>query len=240
MARGQRPLDAETKAKHRQDSLQRYASKCVASASVPNIQLLIIVGRNSESLRSAAREHSRRLRARQREEVIADGEPSIQRLRARASAARYREKHREEIRATDTLRRAKAYLVANGTEAFDEKIARPQMAKTQKRHEGRPPPQKPRVAQKYGDAPRAALGPCLLSRKRCATETPLTENQRRCRGLRASGFEDNNGEDSDADLPPGMCGCDLTECQRMHKNESAARKDWKIFHLKYAKELADL
>ncbi|KAJ7022887.1 hypothetical protein C8F04DRAFT_1272080 [Mycena alexandri] len=61
----------------------------------------------------------------------------------------------------------------------------------------------------------------------------LSENQKRCRMLRRSGLEDDNGEDSDADLPPGTCGCDNTMCQRAHKNESAKRKDWKRFHLQY-------
>ncbi|KAJ7613327.1 hypothetical protein DFH06DRAFT_1344797 [Mycena polygramma] len=60
---------------------------------------------------------------------------------------------------------------------------------------------------------------------------------KRCRALRQCGFEEDNGEHSDADLPPGICGCYLTECQRSHKNETQDRRDWKTFHVRYAKEL---
>lgn len=51
--------------------------------------------------------------------------------------------------------------------------------------------------------------------------------------LRRCGLEDDNGEDSDADLPLGMCGCDNTMCFKIHKNESFKRLDWKRFHLEY-------
>ncbi|KAJ7028791.1 hypothetical protein C8F04DRAFT_1265544 [Mycena alexandri] len=61
----------------------------------------------------------------------------------------------------------------------------------------------------------------------------VTSNQKRCRKLRREGLEDDNGEDSDADVPSGMCGCENTMCQKIHKNESAKRKDWKLFHLKF-------
>lgn len=122
------------------------------------------------------------------------------------------------------------YLATHGAEAFDEKQERPHMAKTQKRHEGRPPPCLPHHPR------REVLTPVPQSRRRITDEL-LTDNQKRCRALRRSGFEEDNGEDSDADLPPGICGCDLTECQRPHKNETQDRKDWKVFHLKYAKEL---
>lgn len=60
-----------------------------------------------------------------------------------------------------------------------------------------------------------------------------TKNQRRTRELRGLRLEENNGEDSDTDLPPGMCGCARTECQREHKNETQNRRDWKVFHSKY-------
>ncbi|KAJ7840361.1 hypothetical protein B0H13DRAFT_2366297 [Mycena leptocephala] len=215
MARGRPLLDAETKAKHRRETLVKYASK------------------NTEALRTAARErmrsyvtHSAHYSALSYTNLTEEHHPSTTRP---SSAAKYREKHRDKIRAADTSRRATSYLAANGTEALDKKVERPYMTKTQKRHEGRPPS----VLLK-----RKHLAACLLPRKPRVPETPPTENQRRCRALRASGFEDDNGDDSDADLAPGICGCDLTECQRMHKNESAGRKDWKIFHLKYAHELA--
>jgi hypothetical protein len=106
----------------------------------------------------------------------------------------------------------RALIAKEGTEAFNEKVERPYMRKTQQRHEGRPPPRKPRMEN-------------------------VTANQKRCQALRACGFEEDNGDDSDEDLAPGMCGCNLTECQKMHKNETDDRRAWKIFHVKYAKEL---
>ncbi|KAJ7887721.1 hypothetical protein B0H13DRAFT_2342316 [Mycena leptocephala] len=109
--------------------------------------------------------------------------------------------------------------------AFDEKQQRSHMSKTQKKHGGRPPPPRPRAAHLV--APRRRFNP----------KEVLTENQKRCRALRADGFEEDNGDDSDEDVPPGMCGCDRTECQLMHKNETMNRKEWKLFHLKYANEL---
>ncbi|KAJ7025310.1 hypothetical protein C8F04DRAFT_1269337 [Mycena alexandri] len=173
MARGRRPLDAETKANNRKLSLQRYASK---------------------------------LRARNSEIVVSEGMTPQHVLRARACRAVYRESHRKEGRARDTLRRQTALLNKDGAEALDEHIQRPYMAKTQKRHEGRPPPRKLK---------------------------PPTENQRRCRALRAMGLEEDNSDDSDEDVPEGMCGCDRTECQKTHRNETAKRRDWKDFELRY-------
>ncbi|KAJ7695519.1 hypothetical protein B0H16DRAFT_1750695 [Mycena metata] len=58
----------------------------------------------------------------------------------------------------------------------------------------------------------------------------VTENQRRCRMLRRCRLEEDNGDDSDEELPPGMCGCNHPECQRMHKNKSRERKEWKCLH----------
>ncbi|KAJ7724199.1 hypothetical protein B0H16DRAFT_1472470 [Mycena metata] len=55
----------------------------------------------------------------------------------------------------------------------------------------------------------------------------VTANQKRCRALRRCGLEEDNGEDSDADLPPGMCGCENPTCRRLHKNESKKRREWK-------------
>ncbi|KAJ7029956.1 hypothetical protein C8F04DRAFT_1187131 [Mycena alexandri] len=173
MARGRRPLDAETKANNRKLSLQRYASK------------------NKESLREAARGRMKQLRARNSEIVVSEGMTPQHVLRARACRAVYRER---------------ALLNKDGAEALDEHIQRPYMAKTQKRHEGRPPPRKLK---------------------------PPTENQRRCRALRAMGLEEDNSDDSDEDVPEGMCGCDRTECQKTHRNETAKRRDWKDFELRY-------
>ncbi|KAJ7684867.1 hypothetical protein DFH06DRAFT_1313242 [Mycena polygramma] len=150
-----------------------------------------------------------------------DGGPSDRREGAKAAAAKYRERNREQIRAADRVRRAKRYIESHGLEAFDEKEDRAHMSKTQKLHEGQSVPARPR--------------PPL--RKRFNPAEILTENQRRCRALRSCGLEDDNGADSDEDLPRGMCGCDKTECQLLHKNESADRKEWKLFHIKYRQEL---
>ncbi|KAJ7660347.1 hypothetical protein DFH06DRAFT_1326477 [Mycena polygramma] len=129
--------------------------------------------------------------------------------------------NRPQIRAADRVRRAKRYIDAHGLEAFDEKEDRAVMSKTQKLHEGQSVPARPR--------------PPL--RKRFNPSEILTENQRRCRALRSCGLEDDNSADSDEDLPRGMCGCDKTECQLLHKNESEDRKEWKKFHIKYRQEL---
>lgn len=103
------------------------------------------------------------------------------------------------------------------------------MAKTQKRYEGRPPPRRP--VRPEEERRRAAR---QRDRRR---EEDLTENQKRCHMLRSAGFEEDNGEDSDLDLPPGICGCVRTECQEPHKNETKKRKEWKVFHLQCVKEL---
>ncbi|KAJ7142164.1 hypothetical protein C8R46DRAFT_1233199 [Mycena filopes] len=202
MPRGRRPLDAKTKARNRQESLKRYAAKWVALARafvriVVHPQLITLL-RNQEKLRDAARERMQLLRTRNSEIIVSQGCTPKHVQRARASAATYREK---------------ALLEKDGTEALDERIQRPHMARTQKLHEGRPPPRKPRPSK---------------------WNQPMTENQRRCRTLRALGFEEDNGDDSDADIPAGMCGCDRTECQKMHPNETEKRRSWKSFELRYS------
>ncbi|KAJ7856282.1 hypothetical protein B0H13DRAFT_2357455 [Mycena leptocephala] len=196
MPPGRLPLDPDIKAEHRRQTLARYAAK------------------NCETLRDSARERMKCLRASHTSEA-SEKSASKHRRRALAAAARYRERHRDGIHEKDRLRRATALIAKEGTEAFNEKVERPYMRKTQQRHEGRPPPRKPRTEN-------------------------VTANQKRCRALRACGFEEDNGDDSDEDLAPGMCGCDLTECQKMHKNETDDRRAWKIFHVKYAKELDEL
>ncbi|KAJ7913297.1 hypothetical protein B0H13DRAFT_1873979 [Mycena leptocephala] len=166
----------------------------------------------------------RRYRSRTSDVTTSTGGVSELRLRACASGAKYRETHRDKIREADKLWRAKLYISAHGAEAFDEKQDHPHLVKTQRRHEGRPPPRRPGLSS-------------LPRKPRFNPHEVLTENQKRCRALRWCGFEEDNGEDSDVDLPPGICGCEQTECQRMHKNETKDRKDWKTFHLKYAKEI---
>ncbi|KAJ6488278.1 hypothetical protein C8R47DRAFT_1216079 [Mycena vitilis] len=161
MPLGQHAPHSDIKTERRRESLARYAEK------------------HRESLRASACERMRRLRAAR----AGGSERSVSkaRRRAKASAARYRDTHRDEIRARDRLRRAKAILVDEGVESLNEKLERPYMRRTQQRHEGRPPPRRPRTRP-----------------------DDLTENQKRCRALRACGFEEDNGEDSDEDLPPGI------------------------------------
>ncbi|KAJ7143249.1 hypothetical protein C8R46DRAFT_1233025 [Mycena filopes] len=161
--------------------------------------------KNAESLRAAARTRMRTLRA-----TADEAQRRRQRQAARSSAATYRQKHRAEIREADALRRETALKVQE-----EEHRAR-RLA---------------RQAERRKKPPRAAPHPFL--RRRYDPKEVLTANQKRCRALRASGLEDDNGDDSDEDIPPGMCGCNLSECQLLHKNESAKRKDWKIFHLKH-------
>ncbi|KAJ6449024.1 hypothetical protein C8R47DRAFT_1230812 [Mycena vitilis] len=217
MPRGRPPKDPETKATRRQAALQRYATK------------------NADSLRASARSRMQALRSRRALDEVDNDGPSAQSLRAKASAAKYRESHREGIREADRLRRARSYIKEHGVEAFDEKRGRGYMTKTQKLHEGHSPAARvrPPLRKRLDDAP--AMRPPF--RKRFDPHEVLTENQKRCRALRACRFEEDNGDDSDEDLPPGTCGCDRTECQRLHKNETKDRHEWKIFHLKYAKEL---
>ncbi|KAJ7807049.1 hypothetical protein B0H13DRAFT_1929236 [Mycena leptocephala] len=216
MPRGRPPLDPETKAKRRQEALQRYADKYGYLSPQTNRDA---ASKKRDSLRASARLRMQSLRSRPATSVT--GLPSEQVLRARALAARYRERHvhpslfndpisffpshREKIQAADTLHRAKTYIKKNGSEAFDEKLQRPHMA--------------PHAVRRFDP------------------KEVLTDNQKRCRGLRADGFEEDNGDDSDEDLPPGMCGCDRTDCQLTHKNETENRKEWKRFHLKYGREL---
>ncbi|KAF8157368.1 hypothetical protein K438DRAFT_1777363 [Mycena galopus ATCC 62051] len=59
------------------------------------------------------------------------------------SAAKYREKNRESIRAADALRRASGHRKSNGAEGYDERIQQPFVAKTQYPHEPRRPSLRP-------------------------------------------------------------------------------------------------
>ncbi|KAJ6518048.1 hypothetical protein C8R47DRAFT_1062602 [Mycena vitilis] len=229
MPRGRPPLDAETKAARTQGDASTIRLKSASNYSGMGTsyarrhergcrRTVSVYGYSSNS------ETLLRLRERPKE----DEPPELQ-LRKRASAAKYRESaltttvdsHRKEILRADRLRRAKSYIDTNGLEAFDEKEQRGQMSKTQKSNEGRPAYARQRVPP----------------HKRFNPQEILTDNQIRCRALRSCGLEEDNGDDSDEDLPRGMCGCDRTECQLLHKNETADRKEWKLFHIKYRQEL---
>ncbi|KAJ7020765.1 hypothetical protein C8F04DRAFT_1274601 [Mycena alexandri] len=87
--------------------------------------------------------------------------------------------------------------------------------------------------RKKGKQSQGTQHPFLRQQRRYDPNEVLTANQIRCRALRRDQLELDNGDDSDEDVPPGMCGCVRTQCQLLHKNETQSRKDWKIFHLKY-------
>ncbi|KAJ7889252.1 hypothetical protein B0H13DRAFT_1888087 [Mycena leptocephala] len=162
--------------------------------------------RNRDSLRLAARERMKLLRSTNLDKTTPEGDISEMRVRARASAAKI---PREDSTGTGTAF-GQRILFVEQIEAFNEKEERPQFVKTQKRHEGRPPQRKAHAVPNHR--------PGVVSRKpRYNPREVLTENQKRCRTLRQCGFEEDNDDDSDADLPPGTCGCDKTECQRMHR-----------------------
>ncbi|KAJ7887144.1 hypothetical protein B0H13DRAFT_1888934 [Mycena leptocephala] len=138
MPPGRKPLDPAVKAERCRASLRRYAEK------------------NAESLREAARVRMQRLRA-----AAAESPPVVQaaiRCKALNAAAKYRDRKQATIHAADGLRRAKKYIEQSGLEAFDEKNSRQYMAKTQRRHEGFPPP-RPRVTPRPTERERSSRSP---------------------------------------------------------------------------------
>ncbi|KAJ7446847.1 hypothetical protein B0H11DRAFT_2248613 [Mycena galericulata] len=124
MPPGRKRLDPATKAEHRRETLRRYAEK------------------NKAALREAARLRMQRLRA------TAAQSPRLKasmRQKSLQSAAKYRERNREAIRVADAVRRAKKYIETSSLEAFNTKNDRRFLARTQRAHEGRPPPSRPRA-----------------------------------------------------------------------------------------------
>ncbi|KAJ7707995.1 hypothetical protein B0H16DRAFT_1481456 [Mycena metata] len=216
MTRGKPRLDAETKANNRKESLQRYASK------------------NREHLRESAQA---RMRVkldygldRQKLWSQRGGPRNIESKRAPVAPPIVKGIARKFARRTPyAVRLLRAYLKENGGEALDEKLQRSVMNKSQKRHEGHPPEPRPTawIEQRRN--------PWLEQRHLhfLNRHERLTDNQRRCRALRAMGFEEDNGDDSDTDIPEGMCGCDRTECQETHRNETAKRRERKSFEARY-------
>ncbi|KAJ7869813.1 hypothetical protein B0H13DRAFT_1896496 [Mycena leptocephala] len=183
MPRGRPPLDAETKAKHRHDSLQRYAANSYVGIATLFVQLRVNAHKHC-----AAAHRKRRRKGCLRQNDYGLGLPLPD--TGKKIVKRFEQWIRCVVQDTEETRRA-------------------------------PPPPRPRAPHLVTGRPRQRFDPHEV----------LTENQKRCRALRADGFEEDNGEDSDADVPPGMCGCDRTECQLIHKNETAKRKEWKIFHI---------
>ncbi|KAJ7182985.1 hypothetical protein C8R43DRAFT_1116598 [Mycena crocata] len=123
MPPGRKTLDAETKAFNRKDTLDRYAEK------------------NRLKLREAARSRAK---------IQAADLPTIQahKVKVRQASDKYRDRNREAIRAKDSMRRAKSYIVAQGLEALDTKVASKGMKVTQHKHEGRAPAQHPATLPK--------------------------------------------------------------------------------------------
>ncbi|KAJ7673338.1 hypothetical protein DFH06DRAFT_1124058 [Mycena polygramma] len=181
---GRKPLDPTLKAERRRATLRRYAEKWMT---------------NKDALREAARLRMQRLRAIAAE----DAEMRASRKQRDAeAAARYRHRNRQAIRETDTLRRARKYIANSGLEAFDEKTERKTMARTQHRHEGRPPVARARPPVARSRAPSAPL------RKR-----PVFQHSRRHRSApaqdtaappppRPSSLSAPSAEPEPEDLPP--------------------------------------
>ncbi|KAJ7749779.1 hypothetical protein B0H14DRAFT_3513558 [Mycena olivaceomarginata] len=111
-------LDPETKHARRQEALKRNAAK------------------HQTKLRASAKERMHRIRAQAQTQTQKDNKLG--------SAAKYREKNRESIRAADALRRARKCIETDGVEAYDERIQRSSMARTQKKYERRPPSPRPK------------------------------------------------------------------------------------------------
>ncbi|KAJ7169175.1 hypothetical protein C8R43DRAFT_1121067 [Mycena crocata] len=115
MATGRKRLKPDIKAEHRRDTLRRYADK------------------NQQKLRDAARVLSEPTSMNPAQPLCVLIEPRLANQRpdtARGIATTY---------ALPTT----TYIETQGIEAFDEKRQRPHMSKTQRRHEGRPPPPRP-------------------------------------------------------------------------------------------------
>ncbi|KAJ7615787.1 hypothetical protein DFH06DRAFT_1145824 [Mycena polygramma] len=225
MARGRPPLDAETKASRRKAALHRYTTKY--GWTIPWRLSLSTTQERREVASGCPNSDEISRRSIEGVSIKATLGPGGRRSAgSRASLCRQIQGKKPgqdsgHSSSASGYVRTGSYLAAHGADVLDERQERRRSAKTQQRHQGRLPP-----------AP-----PPLRRQRRSDAEEDLTANQKRCRALRQCGFEEDNREDSDADLPPGMCGCELTECQRSHKNETQDRRDWKIFHIKYAKEL---
>ncbi|KAJ7768833.1 hypothetical protein B0H16DRAFT_1452764 [Mycena metata] len=296
MPPGRPPLEPETKASRRREALQRYAEKYSSYTILCHLYHSTLA-RNREALRESARvrmQQSRKARAKD------SSAQTVAKLRAQVSAAKYRESHREQIRAADALRRGSLSLEAVVTPRTPPKAKRtptatasassqalpvtPPKARRARTVENvpaatEPPPTAPRRASTPNadvptaltlpaaptiattidcsppaTSPAATLLPPAQTRAGVPAGLPTkylgvaaggryryykfkgevpTKNQQRTRELWGLRLEENNGEDSDTDIPPGMCGCARTECQREHKNETQNRRDWKVFHLKY-------
>ncbi|KAJ7126590.1 hypothetical protein C8R43DRAFT_958078 [Mycena crocata] len=102
--------------------------------------------RHKDKLREAGRLRMQKARA----NIKASGPAAVRAYRQQLckTAAQYRERNRDTIRAADALKRAKKYIDKEGLKAFDEKTQHRSMSKTQHRHEGRLPPPHPATLPK--------------------------------------------------------------------------------------------
>ncbi|KAJ7154643.1 hypothetical protein C8R46DRAFT_1227475 [Mycena filopes] len=206
------------------------------------------------------RECNCEVRRRRAEALVA--EQMATKVRAQVSAAAYREKNKAKIRATDAARRARLKAKAKGTPTAQKPATPPsQKPATPPSQKHTTPPSSPQERPSTPTPTPSRKRPVPVERNKSAgtssnapavqgfTRAPrryrfyradgevLSKNQRRCRELRGCRLEEINSDDSDADVPPGMCGCARTECQRMHRNETQVRRDWKVFHLKHGNDI---
>ncbi|KAJ7851887.1 hypothetical protein B0H13DRAFT_1904869 [Mycena leptocephala] len=221
MARPKTIFDPEAKRARRQAALARYAAK------------------HKGKLRASAKERMRRIRARPPTTTQKEGQ-----LR---SAAKYRETsvkasshvNRDSIRAADSLRRAKKCIETDGTEAYDERVQRPLMAKTQHKYERRPPSPRPRPAvmsntmrrnleihdeSKSGSESDSGLEPGsdTLDNESIPGATFYGYGAPRPRSPTPPDLNCNCV--LPAHCPKCTCGCDYMCCLAFHENESEYRR----------------
>ncbi|KAJ7893021.1 hypothetical protein B0H13DRAFT_1886511 [Mycena leptocephala] len=213
MARPKTIFDPEARCVRRQAALARYASK------------------HKAKLRASAKERMRRIRTCPPTTTQKEGQ-----LR---SAAKYRKTNRDSIRAADSLRRAKKCIEGDGAEAYDERVQRPLMAKTQRKYERRPPSPRPRPAI-VSNAMRRTLEIHDESESESESEP---ESERDSDTLNdepipGASFYGYGAPRPRSPTPPNLdcncvlpahcpkctCGCDYMCCLQFHENESDYRR----------------
>ncbi|KAJ7818742.1 hypothetical protein B0H13DRAFT_1922125 [Mycena leptocephala] len=212
MTRPKTIFDPEARRARRQAALARYASK------------------HKGKLRASAKERMRRIRTRPPTTTQKEGQ-----LR---SAAKYREINRDSIRAADSLRRAKKSIEANGAEAYDERVQRPLMAKTQHKYERRPPSPRPRPAI-VSNAMRRTLEIHHESESGSESESELERGSDTLNDEPIPGATYGYGAARPrsptppdfhcncilpAHCPKCTCGCNYMCCLQFHENESDYRR----------------
>ncbi|KAJ7865213.1 hypothetical protein B0H13DRAFT_1898687 [Mycena leptocephala] len=221
-------LDSEAKRARRKETLARYAAKHTVKlrASAKErmhwhaaIALLFIWG--TYQLLS--------IRAHAQTKTHKDGQLK--------SAAKYRKKNRESIRAADSLRRAKKCIETDGAEAYDERIQRPLMAKTQYKYERRQPSPRPKSTI-ASNAARRTLE--ILGQSESVSESDSDSDSEFSNDSPVPGasFYGYGAPRPRSPTPIDLncncvfpaycskctCGCDYMCCLRHHENESDHRK----------------